>query len=157
MEDDLFLPGLPVGIIRTAYLDAPGNEIESGKFASPESSAALVANAFGLFLDDPAALPPRQYQIFNFLQFVLRKWHCRFASGSGDGGGKRMRVGAEGRDLTTKRGLRRFEFPAKFSAFVHARAIFPGLTDAPRFDSSPSCASYVSARSSSLLWDALRT
>jgi len=35
-------------------VNAPGNEIESGKFASPESSAALVANAFGLFLDELA-------------------------------------------------------------------------------------------------------
>jgi hypothetical protein len=58
MDSDYFLPGLPVGIIRAAYLNAPGNEIESGKFASPESSAALVANAFGLFLDDPATLVP---------------------------------------------------------------------------------------------------
>jgi hypothetical protein len=57
MIDDLFLPGLPVEVIRAAYLNAPGNEIESGKFVSPESSAALVANAFGLFLTDPASLP----------------------------------------------------------------------------------------------------
>jgi hypothetical protein len=58
MIDDLFLPGLPVEAIRAAYLSAPGNEIENGKFASPESSAALVANAFGFFLMDPAGLPP---------------------------------------------------------------------------------------------------
>jgi hypothetical protein len=57
MIDDLFLPGLPVELIRAAYLSAPGNEIESGKFASPESSAALVANAFGFFLVNPARLP----------------------------------------------------------------------------------------------------
>jgi hypothetical protein len=55
---ELFLPGLPVEIIQAAYLAAPGNEIESGKFASSESSAALVANTFGLFLDRPACLPP---------------------------------------------------------------------------------------------------
>jgi len=55
---ELFLPGLPVDLIRAAYLAAPGNEIESGKFAHPESSAALVANAFGLFLDQPSILPP---------------------------------------------------------------------------------------------------
>jgi hypothetical protein len=52
------LPGLPVAIIRAAYASAPGNELESGKFNSPESSAALVANAFGLFLDRPGDLPP---------------------------------------------------------------------------------------------------
>jgi hypothetical protein len=57
MPDDLFLPGLPADVILAAYLNAPGNEIESGKFSSPESSAALVANAFGLFLSDPASLP----------------------------------------------------------------------------------------------------
>lgn len=53
-----FLPGLPVDLIRAAYAGAPGNELESGKFASPESSAALVANTFGLFLDRPSDVPP---------------------------------------------------------------------------------------------------
>jgi hypothetical protein len=57
MEEHSLLPGLPADLIRSAYLGAPGNEIESGKFGSPESSAALVANTFGLFLEDPAALP----------------------------------------------------------------------------------------------------
>jgi hypothetical protein len=55
--DDLFLLGVPASFVRTAYLSAPGNEIASGKFASPESSARLVANAFGLFYEHPAALP----------------------------------------------------------------------------------------------------
>lgn len=36
---------------------APGAEIDSGKFESLESSAALVANAFGFFLDRPHDLP----------------------------------------------------------------------------------------------------
>ena len=57
MHEKLFLPGLPVDLILSAYLNAPGNEIESGKFASPESSAALVANAFGFFIDKPTILP----------------------------------------------------------------------------------------------------
>ncbi|WP_137102330.1 hypothetical protein [Azospirillum argentinense] len=56
--DQVFLPGLPVELIRAAYEAAPGNEIASGKIMSPESSAALVANAFGLLLDHPAELPP---------------------------------------------------------------------------------------------------
>lgn len=57
--DELFLPGLPLELIRQCYAAAPGNEMESGKFASKESSAALVANAFGLFLGDGAGqLPP---------------------------------------------------------------------------------------------------
>lgn len=37
---------------------APGGELSSGKFESPESSAALVANGFGRFLDAPDLLPP---------------------------------------------------------------------------------------------------
>jgi hypothetical protein len=57
MEDKWLLPGLPADLILAAYLNAPGNEIESGKFANPESSAALVANTFGYFLDKPKMLP----------------------------------------------------------------------------------------------------
>ena len=56
-EEDVFLPGLPVARIRACYEAAPGNELASGKFANPESSAALVANAFGYFLDRPGDLP----------------------------------------------------------------------------------------------------
>jgi hypothetical protein len=52
-----FLPGISAQLVRAAYAAAPGNEIDSGKFASPESSAALVANTFGFFLDRPADLP----------------------------------------------------------------------------------------------------
>ena len=52
------LPGLPADLIRAAYASAPGNEIESGEFFSPESSSALAANAFGLFLARAADLPP---------------------------------------------------------------------------------------------------
>lgn len=51
------LPGLPTERIRAAYSRAGGNEIGSGKFMSPESSAALAANAFGLFLGEPQRLP----------------------------------------------------------------------------------------------------
>lgn len=53
-----FLPDLPEDRIMEALRRSPGNEINSGKFDSPESSAALVANAFGWFLDRPKALPP---------------------------------------------------------------------------------------------------
>src|SRR5688572_935298 len=51
------LPGLHRDKIAAAYLAAPGRELESGKFASPESSSALVANTFGLFLENPGILP----------------------------------------------------------------------------------------------------
>ncbi len=39
------------------YLRSEGNEIGKGGFASPDSSAALVANTFGFFLNRPSALP----------------------------------------------------------------------------------------------------
>ena len=55
---DFLLPHLAKERILAAYAAAGGNEIESGKLASPESSAALVANAFGYFLDRPGDLPP---------------------------------------------------------------------------------------------------
>ena len=55
---DWFLPGLNVERISAFYRDAPGNEFDSGKFGNPDSSAALAANAFGFFLDQPQLLPP---------------------------------------------------------------------------------------------------
>lgn len=55
---DALLPGVPLDRILACYSTAGGNEIESGKFASPESSAALVANTFGFFLDRANDLPP---------------------------------------------------------------------------------------------------
>lgn len=53
-----FLSHLNHGLIEEAYRAGAGNELDSGKLLSPESSAALVANAFGLFLDRPQDLPP---------------------------------------------------------------------------------------------------
>lgn len=53
-----FLPGVPEDLVRTALSKAGGNEINSGKFDSPESSAALAVNAFGWFIERPADLPP---------------------------------------------------------------------------------------------------
>ncbi len=59
MEPHLsFLPGIPVELVLAALTKAAGNEIESGKLASPESSAALAANAFGWFLEKPELLNP---------------------------------------------------------------------------------------------------
>ena len=54
---DRFLPGVPRKQIEVIYNAAPGKEIVSGKFDSPESSAALVANTFGFFLNRPDDLP----------------------------------------------------------------------------------------------------
>jgi hypothetical protein len=53
-----FLPHLPEDLILAALQRSPGNEVKSGKFDSPDSSAALVANGFGRFLDRPGDLPP---------------------------------------------------------------------------------------------------
>ncbi len=53
-----FLPGVSEDPVRAALAAAGGNEIESGKLDSSESSAALAVNAFGWFLERPADLPP---------------------------------------------------------------------------------------------------
>ena len=55
---DRFLPGVPGREIEEIFNAAEGNEIASGKFDSPASSAALAANAFGFFLKRPQDLPP---------------------------------------------------------------------------------------------------
>jgi len=54
---ELFLPGVPEHLVRQALDRAGGNELASGKFANPESSAALAANGFGWFIERPALLP----------------------------------------------------------------------------------------------------
>lgn len=53
-----FLPGVPAAAVLAALARSPGNELASGKFASPESSAALAVNAFGWFLERPRSLQP---------------------------------------------------------------------------------------------------
>jgi len=52
-----FLPGVPTEKVIARLNQAAGNELESGKLASPESSAALAVNTFGWFMERPAALP----------------------------------------------------------------------------------------------------
>lgn len=58
MTDPVFLPGVPSETVLAALRRAPGGELASGKFDSPESSAALAVNAFGWFIARPASLPP---------------------------------------------------------------------------------------------------
>lgn len=53
-----FLPGVNVEHVLARLARAGGNEVESGKLGSPESSAALAVNAFGWFIDRPELLPP---------------------------------------------------------------------------------------------------
>ena len=52
-----FLPGVPGPEIEAIFDVVAGNEIATGKFDSPESSAALAANAFGFFLQRASELP----------------------------------------------------------------------------------------------------
>ena len=52
-----FLPGVPGSEIEAIFNTAAGNEIVTGKFDSPESSAALAANTFGFFLQRASDLP----------------------------------------------------------------------------------------------------
>ena len=53
---EALLDHLPKAAVLARYQVAGGQELVSGKFANPEASAALVANAFGLFADRPQAL-----------------------------------------------------------------------------------------------------
>lgn len=53
-----FLPGVPVDHVLACLAKAGGKEIESGKFSSLESSAALAVNCFGWFAVRPELLPP---------------------------------------------------------------------------------------------------
>lgn len=52
------LPGVPHDPVEQSLLAAGGNEIASGKLASPESSAALAVNTFGWFIGRSTELPP---------------------------------------------------------------------------------------------------
>lgn len=49
----IFLLGAPEARVREIFNRAAGNEIESSKFSSQKSSAALAANGFGWLLDRP--------------------------------------------------------------------------------------------------------
>lgn len=54
---DFLLPGVPFARVRARLEDAAGNELASGEFASPESSAALAVNCFGWFISRPSRFP----------------------------------------------------------------------------------------------------
>lgn len=58
MNSATFLDGVPADKVLAMLSRAPGKEVESGKLASPESSAALAVNTFGWFIDRPEMLPP---------------------------------------------------------------------------------------------------
>jgi hypothetical protein len=58
IRSSVFLPGVPEDRVRAALAAAGGNEINSGKLDSSESSAALAVNAFGWFIERSADFPP---------------------------------------------------------------------------------------------------
>ncbi len=58
MRDGGFLSGVPADHVLDRLAKAGGNEVESGKLTSPESSAALAVNCFGWFIPRPGLLPP---------------------------------------------------------------------------------------------------
>lgn len=58
MVDLQFLPGVAVDHVLRRLQAAGGKEVESGKLASSESSAALAVNTFGWFVNCPHLLPP---------------------------------------------------------------------------------------------------
>jgi hypothetical protein len=55
--EDSFLPGVATQKCMAALAKAGGNELESRKLLSPESSSALAVNAFGWFYDRPELFP----------------------------------------------------------------------------------------------------
>lgn len=75
-----FLSYLPTALIEAAYKAGKGNEIDSGKLDSPESSAQLVANTFGLFIDRAVDLPalPGQPAFGWPARSVMPEQCCRF-------------------------------------------------------------------------------
>ncbi len=58
---DVLFDHLPKQLILQRYGAGRGKELSSGKFTNPASSSALVANVFGIFLEEPRrfALPPK--------------------------------------------------------------------------------------------------
>ena len=66
---------LPKDAILARFQRGAGEELLSGKFTSPESSAALVANAFGFFLEQSALLllPGQLLQAGSALAVILEE------------------------------------------------------------------------------------
>lgn len=58
MTKSAFLEGVAAEYVLARMAKAGGNEVESGKFGSRESSAALAVNTFGWFIKRPTLLPP---------------------------------------------------------------------------------------------------
>lgn len=67
------LPHLPRSLIHEAFAKAAGNELDSGKLDSPQSSAALAANVFGYFLSPGRAGEFPRNGHFDFLDGPVRQ------------------------------------------------------------------------------------
>ena len=79
MNQTVFLPGVDADRVLDRLLAGAGDEIGSGKFASPESSAALAANCFGWFMTRPASFPlPRMIADEGSVQEVTLEFCARF-------------------------------------------------------------------------------
>ena len=73
------LDHLPKDAILACYQAAGGHELVSGKFANPESSAALAANSFGMFVMRPDLLSlPRGCMVGQSAQRVALEAEMRF-------------------------------------------------------------------------------
>jgi hypothetical protein len=120
MTDPVFLPGVPADAVLAALGRSPGGEIASGKFASPESSAALVANTFGWFLNRPSQLPALPGVPMGPVQTVAIEAEMRFPWS----GGRQPWLDAEITTATTLVGVesKRYEpfRPGKAAEFSEA-------------------------------------
>lgn len=129
-----FLPGVPAEPVLAALTRSPGSEWSTGKFDSPESSAALAVNAFGWFLEKPQLLPPLPGVPMGKVEEVEVEAEMRFPWS----GGKHPWLDAALTTATTLVGIeaKRFEpfRPAKrpvFSEAYESRDWGPGMA---RFD-----------------------
>lgn len=75
-----FLPGVPTPHILQRLNKAGGKEVESGKLLSPQSSAALVIDVFGPFIEAPQTLPrlPHTNDLDWPAKFVDIEYSARF-------------------------------------------------------------------------------
>jgi hypothetical protein len=73
-----FLPGVPSEYALERLKLAGGNEVGSGKFNSPESSAALAVNTFGWFHKRPDRLPPFAMLSVSSAEIVEVEYCARF-------------------------------------------------------------------------------
>jgi hypothetical protein len=76
-SDCEFLPGVPSSLVLKRLNAAGGNEVNSGKLSSPESSAALAVNTFGWFIEQPELLPAfPMVQVLNWPATQVEVEYC---------------------------------------------------------------------------------